>query len=353
MKTSSRRLSKVSTSTQAFIPRSSKGGLFAKSRKDENGLSGKPFIQPKLKVGHSGDKFEQEANAVADQVVQRTEQPKTSQVQKAADGMIMKQDRPESARELASPIPSQIEENYAMAVRRVSNVNRELGSYLARGSVDRHRIIRTEDVPSGSQGQVTRYRFELHIVQEQRPADNPAQFRSVGSDPANGFYPMEIGIDLNRPIGDVASRLFHEGLHMQLHMDEILPSARRSSFWYSFEQYKQRARGSSHYPGLRSMILNYITRAFSADGSPSDLEITTNRRIWQVLEEAYVTALQDANETTFQNVRGTIRVQRPNDWLRPWIMNYIVRPIRSRVSVPNSDAESIVRRFHQVVNDAR
>ncbi|MGK7888498.1 MAG: DUF4157 domain-containing protein [Leptolyngbyaceae cyanobacterium] len=95
-----------------------------------------PFIQPKLTVGAVNDPYEQEADRVAAEVVQRINQPQPSeaeaQQQKAASGTVQRQDAPEEEDLQMKPIPSlqregSLEEDEEVQMKPVAGLQRQEG----------------------------------------------------------------------------------------------------------------------------------------------------------------------------------------------------------------------------------
>ncbi len=66
-----------SHSSKPFINKSGEGAFFSNAKETEQPFFSQSIVQTKLTIGQPNDKYEQEADQVADQVVQRLEQSKT------------------------------------------------------------------------------------------------------------------------------------------------------------------------------------------------------------------------------------------------------------------------------------
>ncbi|MCG8330291.1 MAG: DUF4157 domain-containing protein [Chitinophagales bacterium] len=65
-------------SSTPFFNKSGKGSFFSNTKETEGAFFSPSFIQPKLTIGRPGDKYEQEADAMADKIVQRIESSKST-----------------------------------------------------------------------------------------------------------------------------------------------------------------------------------------------------------------------------------------------------------------------------------
>ena len=69
---------KNQTKRKPFFTKEEEGGFFSKSNENKQSFFSPITIQPKLTIGKPNDKYEVEADAMADQVVQKLSEPKTT-----------------------------------------------------------------------------------------------------------------------------------------------------------------------------------------------------------------------------------------------------------------------------------
>jgi Zn-dependent peptidase ImmA (M78 family) len=234
-----------------------------------------------LRIGNENDRTEVEADRLASQVMTG----KTAEMNAVGDSCTVRR----------QPVPKVAKDPYAQALAQIQGIDAEIYKYLSAAVLNGgSKTVRQFQAIDSSTKPPTNVQVVFNLDVKQDPTlakGTDAVFDSgvpaIGGSGANQTFTASMTMSINPAATAVslAQKLYHEGIHMILFVEDFFPSTPPSPHATSFANYNKIAKGHKDFGALAGEIEAFVK---AAKQDPAKAHKAASEIPAHIIEEKYV-----------------------------------------------------------------